>query len=57
MPQKKPSLKIHQKAMKIVDNRLWRAVTGACLTVSKQVFNSLALLVDSKLNYFVAIYT
>ena len=39
-----------------MDSRSWRAVTGACLTVSNQVFDSLVLLVDSKLKYFVAIY-
>ena len=43
--------------MQIVDSRWPSAVTGTCLTVSKQVFDSLVLLVDSKLKYFVAIYT
>ena len=38
--------------MQIVDSRSWSAVTGACLTVSKQVFNSLVLLVDNKLEVF-----
>ena len=43
--------------MHIVDSRSRSAVTGDCLTVSKQVFDSLVLLVDNKLKYFVAIYT
>ena len=38
--------------MQIVNSRSQRAVTG---TVSKQVFDSLVLLVESKLEYFVAI--
>ena len=47
-----PKLKNYQKAMQIVDSRSLSVKTGACLTVSKQDFDSLVLLVDSKLEAF-----
>ena len=53
MPQRiTQAKKNYQIAMQIVDSRSLSAETGACLTVSKQVFDSLVLLVDSKLEVF-----